>query len=159
MNNVSEYFAADHDRLDALFADFQRLKRADFAAAKEKFKAFLKGLTRHIVWEEDVLFPAFEEKTGMRGMGPTEVMRREHRMIKGRLDAIHDKVRAADPNSDEDERALLELLSAHNMKEESILYPAIDRGLEAGGLADIQRALEAIPEQRYACCCHAADAA
>ncbi|MFI5345486.1 MAG: hemerythrin domain-containing protein [Elusimicrobiota bacterium] len=151
--SISEQFGADHDRLDALFADFQTLKRTDAAAAKEKFKGFLKGLTRHIVWEEDVLFPLFEERTGMKNSGPTAVMRLEHRQIKVHLDAIHDKVRVADPDSDAAEKALLEVLKAHNMKEEMILYPAIDQGLDAVGLESARKAIEAIPEERYACCC------
>jgi len=155
MNSITEQFAADHDRLDALFVGFQTLKRKDFPAAKENFKEFLKGLTRHIVWEEDVLFPLFEARTGMKGAGPTEVMRREHRLIKGQLDVIHDKVRVADPNSDAAEAALLDILGAHNQKEESILYPAIDQGLDAAGLAGARKAMDSIPQERYACCCHA----
>ncbi|OGR75277.1 MAG: hypothetical protein A2X40_06035, partial [Elusimicrobia bacterium GWC2_65_9] len=127
----------------------------DPAAAKEKFKGFLKGLTRHIVWEEDVLFPIFEQRTGMRDSGPTAVMRMEHRQIKGHLDEIHEKVRVADPNSDESESALLEVLKGHNMKEEHILYPSIDMGLNKVGLDSVQKAMNAIPEERYACCCHA----
>ncbi|MFI5349039.1 MAG: hemerythrin domain-containing protein [Elusimicrobiota bacterium] len=155
MNTITEHFAADHDKLDALFTEFQSLKRKDPAAAKEKFKAFLKGLTRHIVWEEDVLFPIFEERTGMKDSGPTAVMRMEHRQIKGHLDAIHDKVRVGDANSDAAEKALLEVLKAHNMKEEAVLYPAIDQGLDRAGLDAAQKAMDAIPEERYACCCHA----
>jgi polyphosphate kinase 2 len=61
---VREHFAQDHDRLDALFESFQSLKRSDFSAAKEAFKAFKTGLQRHIVWEDDVLFPLWEEKCG-----------------------------------------------------------------------------------------------
>ncbi|MBI3297214.1 MAG: hemerythrin domain-containing protein [Elusimicrobia bacterium] len=155
MASVRDFFEADHDRLDALFIEFQTLKRKDYPAAKENFKLFLKGLTRHIVWEEDVLFPLFEEKTGMQGMGPTAVMRQEHRVIKGHLDALHEKVRAADPESDDEENALLHVLKDHNMKEEEILYPAIDQSLEAGELEKVEKAMAAIPEERYACCCHA----
>ena len=32
---------------------------------KEAFKEFKLGLQRHIVWEEELLFPIWEEKTGM----------------------------------------------------------------------------------------------
>jgi iron-sulfur cluster repair protein YtfE (RIC family) len=155
MESITAHFGADHDRLDGLFTEFQSLKRKDPAAAKEKFKGFLKGLTRHIVWEEDVLFPLFEKRTGMTDSGPTAVMRLEHRQIKVHLDAIHDKVRVADPESDAAEAALLQVLKEHNMKEERILYPAIDNGLDSGGLVSVQEAMDAIPEERYACCCHA----
>lgn len=152
MTGVKQFFEADHDRLDALFAEYQALKRQDAAAAKQKFKAFLTGLTRHIIWEEEVLFPLFEERTGMT-MGPTEVMRQEHKLIKARLDALHDKVRAADPESDAEAAAVLEVLGSHNMKEEHILYPAIDSGLDAAGLEKVKSAMAAVPEERYAVCC------
>lgn len=154
MESIKEYFSEDHDRLDALFSEFRSLKRKDPIAAKQKFKEFLKGLTRHIVWEEDVIFPAFENKTGMRDSGPTAMMRVEHRQIKEHLDAIHDKVRVADPNSDASEEALLEILEAHNAKEEGILYPSVDAQIGPRGVAAVQKEMEAIPEERYACCCH-----
>ena len=68
---ICEFFEQDHDRLDELFKTFQKMKRSDFAKAKEAFKAFKVGLQRHIVWEEDLLFPLWEEKTGMSEEGPT----------------------------------------------------------------------------------------
>ena len=72
---IREFYEQDHDRLDELFKTFQQLKRSDFAKAKEAFKEFKFGLQRHIVWEEDLLFPLWEEKTGMSEGGPTFVMR------------------------------------------------------------------------------------
>lgn len=158
MQSVRDYFEKDHDRLDGLFGEFQRLKRTDYPAAKANFKEFLFGLTRHIVWEEDVLFPLFEKQTGMTQGGPTMVMRHEHRLIKGCLDALHEKVRIADPDSDAEERALLGILKEHNMKEEHVLYPEIDDGLAPGELAEVQKAMAAIPAERFACCCHAHEA-
>ncbi len=125
--SITAFFEADHDRLDALFQKFQQLKRSDFAQAKANFREFLQGLKRHIVWEEEILFPVFEQKTGMRDVGPTAVMRMEHRMIHEALDEIHAKVRVQDPASDEAEQRLLSVLSQHNLKEENILYPTIDR--------------------------------
>ena len=35
---ISEFYEQDHDRLDELFKTFQKLKRSDFAKAKEAFK-------------------------------------------------------------------------------------------------------------------------
>ncbi len=107
---ISVTFEQDHDRLDALFTTFQEQKRKDFAKAKEAFAAFKFGLQRHIVWEEDVLFPKWEENSGMAEGGPTQVMRTEHRMIGDCLEAIHQKVQAQDPESDRDEQRLLDIL-------------------------------------------------
>jgi len=152
--SISQYYEADHDRLDDVFKNFQSLKRTDFPCAKEFFVVFKYGLQRHIIWEEEILFPFFEEKTGMYNGGPTAVMRFEHRQIGEHLEAIHKKVQAADPNSDEEEKVLLAVLSIHNMKEESILYPAIERAATESDKEVIFQAMENVKEERYSTCCH-----
>ncbi len=154
-NIVTQYFEADHNRLDAAFASFQELKRESFPEAKQHFKVFFKGLKRHIVWEEDVLFPLFEKKSGTSQGGPTFVMREEHRRIGALLDRIHEKVRKADPSSDDDEEMLVEILEAHNHKEEQVLYPAIDQLITEREAAQIFLAMETIPAERYETCCGA----
>jgi iron-sulfur cluster repair protein YtfE (RIC family) len=146
-------FADDHDRLDQLLATYRRSKRVDFDRAKQAFKEFKVGLQRHILWEERILFPAFEEKTGMHGHGPTVVMRAEHREIARCLEAIHDKVRVRDLETDREEEALVEILSAHNQKEEDILYPALDRLLDDEEKAAAFRKMEALPAETYQACC------
>ncbi len=150
---ISVTFEQDHDRLDALFTSFQEQKRKDFAKAKEAFVAFKFGLQRHIVWEEDILFPKWEENAGMAEGGPTQVMRTEHRLIGDCLEAIHQKVQEQNPDSDKDEQRLLDLLKSHNMKEERILYPSIDQVISDEERASIYQAMEAIPEERYRGCC------
>ena len=150
---ISVTFEQDHDRLDALFTAFQEQKRKDFAKAKEAFVAFKFGLQRHIVWEEDVLFPKWEENSGMAEGGPTQVMRTEHRMIGDCLEAIHHKVQAQDPESDQDDQRLLDILKSHNMKEERILYPSIDQVISDQERAELYQAMKEIPEERYRTCC------
>jgi hypothetical protein len=81
LQSIRTYFAEDHDRLDGLFASFRERKRFNYAEARLFFREFKFGLQRHIVWEEQILFPLFEQKTGMVHNGPTEVMRQEHRLI------------------------------------------------------------------------------
>jgi iron-sulfur cluster repair protein YtfE (RIC family) len=150
---ITAFYEQDHDRLDDLFKTFQRLKRADFAKAKEAFKEFKIGLQRHIVWEEDLLFPLWEEKTGMSEGGPTFVMRHEHRQIGQQLEAIHDKVAEQNPDSDQEEAALLNILGSHNMKEERLLYPGIDQVTSAEERETVFRNMKNIPEDRYNACC------
>jgi iron-sulfur cluster repair protein YtfE (RIC family) len=152
---ITEYYEQDHDRLDGLFQEYQRLKRTDYAKAKESFKQFKFGLQRHIIWEEEILFPLFEQKTGMKD-GPTTVMRSEHRLIGKFLEAIHEKVKVRNPETDEDEAKLLEVLGMHNQKEERILYPAIDRSIVEKERDAVYSAMNALPEERYASCCHPA---
>lgn len=150
---ISTTFEEDHDRLDALFTSFQELKRKDFVKAKEAFKEFKFGLQRHIVWEEDLLFPIWEEKTGMTEGGPTQVMRMEHRQIGEYLEAVHAKVQEQNPDSDQAAQQLVAVLTAHNVKEERILYPSIDSVLSAEERASIFKAMERTPEERYRVCC------
>jgi regulator of cell morphogenesis and NO signaling len=123
---ISDHYGHDHDRLDELFHRFQTLKTSDRANAVQAFKEFHAGLERHIVWEEEILFPAFETKTGMTS-GPTQVMRWEHQQIQGFLKAIADKLAAGTNDTGDDEAGLLAVLGPHNHKEENILYPMIDQ--------------------------------
>lgn len=67
---VSQFYEKDHDRLDNLFWDFQKWKNENYPRARENFVSFKFGLQRHIVWEEEVLFPFFERNTGMNQRGP-----------------------------------------------------------------------------------------
>jgi iron-sulfur cluster repair protein YtfE (RIC family) len=150
---ISAFYEEDHDRLEELFKTFQQLKRSDFGKAKETFKEFKVGLQRHIVWEEELLFPLWEKKTGTSEGGPTFVMRNEHRQIGQQLEAIHDKVAEQNPDSDEEEQALLNLLGAHNMKEERVLYPAIDQVTTQEERETVFRNMKNIPEDRYKVCC------
>jgi len=155
---ISKFFEQDHDRLDERFKTFQQLKRSDFAKAKEAFKDFKFGLQRHIVWEEDLLFPLWEEKTGLAEGGPSFVMRNEHRQIGQQLEAIHQKVAEQNPDSDQEEQSLLTLLGSHNMKEERVLYPAIDDVTSAEERETVFRNMINIPEERYKGCCGAEQA-
>jgi iron-sulfur cluster repair protein YtfE (RIC family) len=150
---ICEFYEQDHDRLDELFKTFQKMKRSDFAKAKEAFKAFKFGLQRHIVWEEDLLFPLWEKETGMSEGGATSVMRAEHRQIGQHLEAIHDKVAEQNPDSDQEEQALLDLLGTHNIKEERVLYPAIDQLTSPEERETVFRNMKNIPEERYKLCC------
>ncbi len=131
---IFDYLAWDHDRLDRLMEQCTKLaEESRFEQARAHMGEFKEGLFRHIEIEEQILFPAFEEKTGMRDVGPTAVMRMEHKDIK---DAVNDIVKACEEKRlNEFERGkatLLGVLVEHNMKEEQILYPGTDRMLDNG---------------------------
>jgi hypothetical protein len=80
-------------------------------------------------------------------------MRAEHREIGRRLEALHDKVRRQDTDSDPEEQSLLQALSVHNQKEENVLYPAIDQLSSAEERAAAFKAMEELPEEAYQTCC------
>jgi iron-sulfur cluster repair protein YtfE (RIC family) len=153
VQSISELFAEDHDRLDELLASFRQKKSVNYPEAKASFRDFKFGLQRHIVWEETILFPLFEQKTGLCHTGPTEVMRAEHRRIGACLEALHDKVRRQDPESEAEEAALLGALEAHNQKEEMVLYPTLDRMTTDGERRAVAEAMARVPEEAYRTCC------
>ncbi len=134
---ISTFFEHDHEQLDELFTSYRGLKRTDPGRAKELFVRFRDGLLRHIRWEEGILFPSFEDKTGFHQSGPTQVMRSEHRQIEKQLGEIDRKLAGGGVSSDEDDQYLLNLLSFHNQKEEQILYPSIDRTLSDDGRREV----------------------
>ena len=133
---VTEYLQSDHRRLDAIYERFyEAIKSLRWEDAETAFKEFSLGLKRHIRSEEEILFPVFEEKTGMTEGGPTFVMKMEHTDIKGLLDKILELT--GKKAAEEVSRAgydLINILSQHNMKEEHILYPESD-----GFLTDAER--------------------
>jgi regulator of cell morphogenesis and NO signaling len=127
MTTIFEFMSVDHDRLDEIFEGFKKLSEDDIDGARKLFPDFKTGLLKHIVWEEEILFPIFEQKTGMHDTGPTAGMRMEHGHIKNFLEEIGEKVLAGELQGiDKAATGLLEVLGPHNEKEENILYPAID---------------------------------
>ncbi len=132
-----------------------QLKTKEYAQARAFFRKFKFGLQRHILWEEEILFPIFESKTGMKDTGPTAVMRQEHVLIKEALEMLHLKVQKNNPDSDAEEKVLTDLLTSHNYKEESILYPAIDKLTSIEERAVLFQQMKGVPQERYAACgCH-----
>ncbi|MBI2118916.1 MAG: hemerythrin domain-containing protein [Elusimicrobia bacterium] len=140
MNGIADFMSKDHDRLDGLFKEFQTKKNQETESAKNSFFDFKSGLERHIVWEEEILFPIFEERTGMQG-GPTAVMRMEHIQIKGLLSSIYDQILKINFETESLESQLSGILSSHNVKEENVLYPWIDQTLS---LEEIEKTLQKI---------------
>ncbi len=127
MTTILEFMSIDHDKLDNKIKMYSAEKLVDIGQAESIFLFFKSELERHIIWEEDILFPVFERKTGIKDGGPTSVMRMEHVQIKNYLQEIKRKLHAKkiqDPCKEEVD--LLKLLELHNQKEENILYPGVD---------------------------------
>lgn len=134
-HSVAAYLAWDHDRLDALLAGYRESIQAGRGKeARDLFSEFRTGLLRHIRMEEKVLFPAFEQATGMGQQGPTAMMRQEHLEIQRLLEEMI--LNLSDPRGKGEEledlhRRLLHVLAEHNAKEEHVVYPLTDRHLLA----------------------------
>jgi uncharacterized protein (DUF2249 family) len=143
---VADYLEADHRRLDQILPDVDRLVgEGEFAQARDQFAEFSCGLNRHIDAEEQILFPAFEQLTGVTS-GPTVVMRAEHVDIRRWMAAAMAALDARDVEGFRNTlHRLTGVLVPHNMKEEQILYPMTDQA--AGGARerdDLVRRMQAL---------------
>jgi hemerythrin-like domain-containing protein/uncharacterized protein (DUF2249 family) len=136
---VTSFLQNDHRRLDDMIPEVERLATASlFDEARAHFKEFVCGLDWHIDVEEQVLFPFFEAKTGMKS-GPTMIMRGEHIEIRGRMQQLTEALAAHDPARVHDALGnLTSFLASHNAKEERMLYPMTDRAI---GTVDAQEQL------------------
>jgi len=130
MATISEFLTADHRHCDELFATAaQAAERDDWAGCRERFDAFHQALRHHMTIEEQVLFPAFEQATGI-SAGPTQVMRHEHQQMLVLLDRIAAAVAARDaPSFRRAVETFTALLNRHSTKEEIALYPMCDEAL------------------------------
>ena len=127
---ISDYMNRHHKHCDDAFARAEEMAGAQNWTGLERDGAtFLREMERHIRLEEELLFPAFEEKTGMTS-GPTQMMRMEHDQMRG----MFEQMRTAIETKDAEQylgvaETLLILLQQHNMKEESMMYPMLDQSL------------------------------
>ncbi|MFB6345093.1 MAG: hemerythrin domain-containing protein [bacterium] len=142
-STVSEFYEHDHDQLDESFEEYRQLKDSDFETARDHFMEFYRGLKTHIKWEEEVMFPEFEDK--MRE-GLTGTMRREHEQIQEVLEALREMIEQGDVPEDRLDRKLLKFLNPHNESEEAVVYPAIDRHLSDGEIKQIFDRMEDFAE-------------
>ena len=128
MTSISEFMTHDHRACDDLFAVAEEsVAKGKWEKAGEQFTAFRKETERHLAMEEETLFPAFEEKSGMAG-GPTQVMRSEHEQMRKLIDDMAQKLAAKDGDGYLGQsETLMILMQQHNMKEEQILYRMMDQ--------------------------------
>ena len=118
--NIKQFMAQDHKDCDLLFA------KAETAAAKEDWTTASQAFERHLGIEEQELFPAFEEETGVQ-TGPTEMMRMEHdqmRVLFAEMKYAMEQKNSEDYLGIAD--TLLILMQQHNMKEEQMFYNMMD---------------------------------
>jgi len=140
--SVIGYMSYDHKRCDGLYAEAEAAwNEGNAELAAEKLKSFDLGMKRHLGEEENILFPAFTEATGMVG-GPVQVMLMEHDQMRGVLAQMSDAVAANDMDTaialgD----TMVILMQQHNVKEEGILYPMIEQHIE-GSMQEKIRTLQ-----------------
>lgn len=139
---ISTIMTRDHRVCDEAFF---RLESAalnkDWATCERAVAQFVRGMRHHFDLEEERLFPAFEQATGMAN-GPTAVMRLEHVQMRTLFTELEAAVAGRDAKGvDGLCETILIMMQQHNLKEENVLYPMLDRALPAGEADHLEKDL------------------
>ncbi len=140
---ILEFMRDDHRMCDDFYTKSENaLSAKETEQAKEFFETFYRVTNHHFDMEERELFIAFEQRTGMMG-GPTQMMRYEHQQLRSLLESMKS---ALNENRHNDffgiGESMMIMLQQHNMKEEQMLYPMMDRALEDSAGEMIQKLKE-----------------
>ena len=132
MESISSFLTHDHRACDEEFANMENAVASEnWQEAEEKFNKFTTDLLHHFDMEEQVMFQAFEQRTGMT-QGPTMVMRMEHDQMRQIVTQLKEDLDTK--NKDHFfgvSESLMMLMQQHNMKEEQMLYAMADAHLGA----------------------------
>ncbi len=120
-----EPWSAD-EQIGEPFHRFQALKTTDFPAALKSFAKFKTAIARRIQWEEEELFPEFLQRVGGGLESTCDALREDHREIAKLLDTIEAKLSQANPATEAEEATLQGLLAAHNHREHTVFFPALE---------------------------------
>ncbi|MAF83885.1 MAG: hemerythrin domain-containing protein [Gammaproteobacteria bacterium] len=131
-STLIDYFIQDHRDCDERWVEVERaIESGDSTAVRASWETFNREQRHHLDKEEQVMFPAFEEATGMT-TGPTVVMRMEHGQMRGLLEQMESAIPGGDFQTVLDlGDTLLMLVQQHNQKEEGMLYPMANSALGA----------------------------
>lgn len=129
---ISEFMGDDHQRCDHIFANAEEsVSKGEWSVAESDNNRFIEAMEHHLRMEEELLFPRFEAVSG-HTMGPTEVMRHEHKQMRQLFEQMNQAVVAQSANDYLGaSETLLILMQQHNAKEEQMLYPMCNQVLAA----------------------------
>lgn len=132
MPQIRPILTSHHKHCDEIFfAAEEAAQQGDWNTCGAATDRFMRELLTHFDAEENLLFPAFENATGMT-QGPTRMMRAEHVQVREMLHQLQGAIQARDAATFSGvAETLLILMQQHNMKEENILYPMCDQTLGA----------------------------
>ena len=141
MTGVADTLTHDHRRIAELFAATDAaVSASDWKAFGIRLVALREAMLGHFRFEEERLFPVYEEKSGL--TDATQELRAQHDDIRAILWALSSASAAHDPEAIRAEFGTLGLLfRQHTETEESMMYPAFERtlGTQGAGLASQAR--------------------
>jgi regulator of cell morphogenesis and NO signaling len=151
--DIRDYISDDNDRLDGVFKVFRDFGGANAKTARDLLHVLMAGIDRHIRWEEDILFPLFENRLGMEDRGPTAAMRDDHRKMKEVLQSLHGLVIQNGTDDGDLDRELAELLAGHQRRGEESFYPMLDHSLSDAEKLDAYTRMKSIGLEKVNRCC------
>ena len=120
--------------LEELIVHQERLVVGAIGEARDLFAGFERRIRGHIREEEEEMLPIYDERAGLMHGGDPDLFRMEHRKIERFLDEIRGRLTdlaAGDLRGRialiEREQMLKEILHHHDLREQNILYPELDR--------------------------------
>lgn len=133
MTSIPDYMTNKHRECDDIFSVAEsKVADGNWPLAAEKWQEFKDEFLTHLAQEEDTLFPAFEQATGLTG-GPTQVMRMEHQQMRSLLADLDEAMTSKDKEAFLGlSETLMVMIQQHNMKEEMMLYPMMAQNLAQG---------------------------
>ena len=141
-HNCIEELRSDHDKI---LAELEKLEKDPESFAKE-FLEFTESFAEpHHHKEEEVLFPAMEEKGIPKEDGPIGVMLMEHELKREHVKELRKAVEGDEKDKiKEHALAIVSLLRDHINKENNILYPMAEQVLTQEELAAMAHKCEEI---------------
>jgi len=145
MSSIPDYMTAQHRHCDDVFSAAESaVAIGNWSLATQEWQIFARELEAHLEAEESILFPRFEQATGIT-QGPTMVMRSEHEQMRALVQQLTQALQAEDQEVYLGlSETLMVLMQQHNMKEEMMLYPMSQQHISDGDktLADIKHYCE-----------------
>ncbi|RMG17708.1 MAG: hemerythrin domain-containing protein [Deltaproteobacteria bacterium] len=146
-----------HPRLDEAFESHQlALLRGDLEDARRAFDDFEALLRAHMADEERWVLPLYAERMAAKGAPPgggPELFHKEHQKLLSSLEALRSALGNLGPDDLrarlsllEQEYAFKQLLSHHDAREGSLLYPALDALLSEAEARELFAHLTLPPE-------------
>jgi hemerythrin-like domain-containing protein len=142
-----------HRELEELFLQHQEaLLGLELALAAERLERYEAALRPHLEAEEALLLPVFERAGRIRGASP-DLFTGEHQRLLEFLARFRAELRALVPGAPDLKRGVLRLLDAettfkhlshhHELREETYLFPALDRVTDAAERRELLAAFAA----------------
>ena len=149
MMRVTEALSREHQEVLRQLDLFEEaIEKSDVEGLRGTLRFFDERIVLHRRKEEEILFPVVGRHIGLE-FGPVAHMLEEHRIEKQRIEEIREALtRWPDPHAREVIRAagyaILDLLRAHIMKEDSILFPMSEEVMSPEEKLDVLKGFESI---------------